>query len=482
MKNYTNSLKSENHIHFITKPVIRIVIILTIFVLVLSAGKIQAQPFMVGVHGDKIQTYNSQNYNEVSAEFSLTLPGLMVIEGMAITYNNDNYLHYAIVLTEPLFLYPDYHLVTVDPTTGICSDITTLGNVRNSSFKSITYSSTDSSLYFMFEASAPEFQYRFMTLRKFNVNTSVITTCKVFQGQSFNRYINPSISFNKDDGFIYNLFVFVDELAGMAPVVLQKIDLTTYNATPVNLSGDTLTDSNGGLMYLGLGSFAVTNGSTGYKMTSNGFIEYVAGLSYPVLRGFGLADTPLPVELTSFTSSVNGSTATLYWSTSSETNNSVFEIEKNINGSWVKAGSAAGHGTSTVHNNYSFTDRNLNTGKYNYRLKQIDFNGNFEYFNLINEVVIGIPDNFDLSQNYPNPFNPSTKINFELPADSKVSIELYDISGKEVTKILNEFKTAGYYTVNFNASNLSSGTYFYKITLEVNGQKFTATKKMLLLK
>ena len=129
-------------------------------------------------------------------------------------------------------------------------------------------------------------------------------------------------------------------------------------------------------------------------------------------------------------------------------------------------------------NNYSYKDRNLSTGNYSYRLKQIDFNGNFEYFNLQNEVNIGIPSEFSLSQNYPNPFNPGTSIDFDLPVDSKTSINIFDLSGREVAKVINEFKTAGYYTVNFNASGLTSGVYFYRLTAD----NFSTTRKMLLVK
>lgn len=186
----------------------------------------------------------------------------------------------------------------------------------------------------------------------------------------------------------------------------------------------------------------------------------------------------LPVELSSFSSSVNGNNVNLNWSTASESNNSGFDIERNSNGTWSKVGNVAGNGTTSNSNNYSFTDKNLASGNYSYRLKQVDFNGNFEYFNLNNEVNIGIPADFELSQNYPNPFNPSTKINYDLPVDGKVSIKLFDMSGKEVATLVNEVKTAGYYSVDFNASSLSSGIYFYSIS----ANNFTATKKMMLIK
>jgi len=191
----------------------------------------------------------------------------------------------------------------------------------------------------------------------------------------------------------------------------------------------------------------------------------------------------LPVELASFTSTVNRRDVTLNWTTATENNNSGFDIERSIvNDEWSMVGNVSGNGTSTTPHNYTFDDRGLNSGKYNYRLKQIDFNGNFAYYNLSNEVIIGVPTKFDLSQNYPNPFNPSTKINYDLPFDSKVSIKLFDLSGREVANLVNEVKTAGYHTINFNASNLSSGVYFYKISAEGNENSFVSTKKMMLIK
>ena len=127
-------------------------------------------------------------------------------------------------------------------------------------------------------------------------------------------------------------------------------------------------------------------------------------------------DDPLPVELSAFTSTVSNRDVTLNWSTASELNNSGFDIERSLTeGQWTKAGNVQGNGTTNELKNYQFTDKNLSSGTYSYRLKQIDFNGNFEYFNLNEEIIVGIPDQFSLSQNYPNPFNPTTKIDFQLP-------------------------------------------------------------------
>ena len=187
----------------------------------------------------------------------------------------------------------------------------------------------------------------------------------------------------------------------------------------------------------------------------------------------------LPVEMNSFSSFVRGRDVTLFWSSDKEINNAGFDIERATEpGRWNKVGFVSGYGNSNTVNYYSYTDRGLPTGKYFYRLKQTDLNGNYEYFNLNNEINIGIPVKFDLSQNYPNPFNPSTNLEFGIPQPGFVSLKVYNASGMEVATLINEMKTAGYYSVRFNGSNLPSGIYFYTLKAD----NFTATKRMMLVK
>jgi len=188
---------------------------------------------------------------------------------------------------------------------------------------------------------------------------------------------------------------------------------------------------------------------------------------------------PLPVELASFTSSVNGNNVMLNWNTSSEENNSGFDVERNSFGTgWNKIGFVEGKGTTNITQNYSFTDNGLNSGRYSYRLKQTDYNGNYKYYDLQNEVVVGVPSKFALMQNYPNPFNPNTVLSYQLPVDGFTSLKIYDMSGKEVKQLVNEVQQAGYYAVDFNAASLSSGTYFYKLTSD----KFSDVRKMVVVK
>ncbi len=194
-------------------------------------------------------------------------------------------------------------------------------------------------------------------------------------------------------------------------------------------------------------------------------------------------DVPLPVELSSFTSSVTERNVYLKWSTLTEINNSGFDIERSfVNNTgmneWIKAGSVRGYGNSNTTMNYFYEDRGLASGKYNYRLKQIDYNGNFEYYELSEEAVIGVPEKYFLSQNYPNPFNPVTHLEFGISNPGFVSLKVYDILGNEVASLVNEDKLAGFYTVEFTGEAFASGIYYYKLT----AGSFNETKKMFLVK
>jgi hypothetical protein len=197
----------------------------------------------------------------------------------------------------------------------------------------------------------------------------------------------------------------------------------------------------------------------------------------------------IPVELTSFTASVIDGDVILNWFTVTELNNSGFEVQKGNHTStslsvtdWESIGFVNGNGTSTETHTYSFTDQNPVVGKSFYRLKQIDFDGSFEYSNIV-EVDFNLPVEFSLEQNYPNPFNPVTKIGYTIPQDEKrkthdVSLKVYDILGNEVTTLVNEQREPGFYEVDFNSSSFTSGVYFYQLKTG----SFLKTKKMLLLK
>ena len=211
----------------------------------------------------------------------------------------------------------------------------------------------------------------------------------------------------------------------------------------------------------------------------------------------------IPVELVSFNANVFGNDVVLNWLTVTETNNRGFEVERcqitemNIQSDWKQIGFVAGKGTTTEIQGYSFTD-NAESGKYRYRLRQIDFDGSFEY-SIVIEVEVGIQEQFSLAQNFPNPFNPTTKIKYTIPnvitpplergkQSHLVSLKVYDVLGNEITTLVNEEKSAGNYEVELDVSTLSSGisakggyasgVYFYRL----QAGAFVETKKMILLR
>lgn len=201
--------------------------------------------------------------------------------------------------------------------------------------------------------------------------------------------------------------------------------------------------------------------------------------------GGTICQGPLPVTMLSFTALVTKNDVKLEWTTATELNNSGFDIERRLSkdgDQWKKIAFVPGSGTTTEPKAYTFQDKKLQTAQYKYRLKQIDYSGNHEYFTLESDVVVAPPIAFSMSQNYPNPSNPKSKIDYQLPVDGRITIRLYDIVGKEVLMIVNESKTAGYYSAEFDGTNLASGAYFYRISVEGTEQQFTKTLKMILVK
>lgn len=193
-------------------------------------------------------------------------------------------------------------------------------------------------------------------------------------------------------------------------------------------------------------------------------------------------NSPMPVEIKALTSSVTGNQVTLNWISLSEKNNSGFEIQRFENNNWNKAGFVKGKGDANSPTNYSFEDKNLNSGKYKYKLKQIDYNGNFCYYELNNEIEIGVPKTFSVKQNYPNPFNPVTKIDYQLPFDCNVSARIYDLTGREVFMLENKTEKAGYNTMIFDASKLASGIYIFRLNISGSGGNLSKTLKISLIK
>jgi len=186
----------------------------------------------------------------------------------------------------------------------------------------------------------------------------------------------------------------------------------------------------------------------------------------------------VPVELTSFSAAATNDEVELNWSTATEINNQGFEVQrKSANSEFEKVGYVAGFGTTTEPKSYSFIEVELPAGNYIYRLKQIDFNGKFEYTDEVN-VDVTAPIEYALEQNHPNPFNPSTMIKYSIAEDGFVKLAVYNLTGEEVALLVNSQQKAGRYEIDFNASNLASGVYIYRM----ESANFITSKKLMLMK
>ncbi|MCU0344697.1 MAG: T9SS type A sorting domain-containing protein, partial [Ignavibacterium sp.] len=189
----------------------------------------------------------------------------------------------------------------------------------------------------------------------------------------------------------------------------------------------------------------------------------------------------IPVELISFLAEPINGNVKLKWSTATELNNYGFEVERCLeNRDWRIIGFLEGKGTTSEIQNYSYYDNlfGVNSEKIFYRLKQIDFNGQFNYSSELEIEIDFQPDEFNLYQNYPNPFNPGTVIKYSIPKLNLVSLIIYNSLGQQVRILVDEIKIPGYYQVEFDATDLPSGVYFYSL---LSGE-YSATKKMILLK
>jgi hypothetical protein len=293
-----------------------------------------------------------------------------------------------------------------------------------------------------------------------------------------------------------------------------SLGFVVMNSIPANLPGGAVTinkyweisDVTGGSIKLRLyylpsqtASFTGTPKIYHYDGTSwvllpteaeviDGLKRYVETTNYyssfsPVIVGDD--NSPLPVELTSFTAKLINKNVNLNWQTATEVNNYGFEIERKIVGTsrdlseiWETISFIKGNGNSNSPKEYSFTDKTITEGKYSYRLKQIDNDGKFTYSGVVDVDIENIPTDYALYQNYPNPFNPSTTIKFGLLQDGIVILEVYNLVGEKVATLVNEELTAGYHTIDFNGSRLSSGIYLYKLS----SGEFTSTKKFVLMK
>jgi hypothetical protein len=320
-------------------------------------------------------------------------------------------------------------------------------------------------------------------------------------------YVNGNVTLKSTKIFIYDgpgktvrgiaYDRFGNVIAQTADYVVLASDTSNYVTftfpTPATINNDSIYVgllSTGAASYwpVGLQSENWTREGAFFTYTSSGGFQDDASQDYGIFMIEANFTPILPVELTSFTSNVFNGKVNLSWITATELNNNGFQIERTLASevSWSSVGfvKGAGNSSNTIH--YSFTDNSVNSGKYNYRLKQIDYDGKYKYSDLVNADV-NVPGTFSLSQNYPNPFNPSTKIDYTLPVDSRVKVEIYNIAGQKIADVVNNEQSAGFYSLNVSANsfkNISSGVYIYKMTAieKATGKNFVSSKKLMLMK
>jgi hypothetical protein len=230
----------------------------------------------------------------------------------------------------------------------------------------------------------------------------------------------------------------------------------------------------GGDAFLSANTLPEIAGQSGNNLGTNPAFNVVSGNQHTT-------DQAMPVELTSLTATSIGYGIALSWKTATETNNHGFEVERKQSGAsaWTTLGFTKGQGTTNSANNYSYVDNAASTGKYEYRLKQIDRDGKFTYSSSV-EATLGLsPASVELSGNYPNPFNPSTSISFTLGSTGRASLKVFDLLGKEVATVAEGTFNAGELnTFTFNAENLTSGVYYYRL----QSNSTVETRKMVLMK
>ncbi len=248
-----------------------------------------------------------------------------------------------------------------------------------------------------------------------------------------------------------------------------------------------------------ISGLAVTAGTSYYLFFYNGGVPEPPSFTLSVTTD---ANAALPVELTYFSATSSNSKVTLEWQTTTEVNNYGFEIERQqsengtLNSEWETIGFVQGHGNSNSPKEYSFVDtrpfgENPPGGQLEYRLKQVDTDGTFEYYTITVETDYTItsvndneiPKDYELNQNYPNPFNPSTTITYSIIENTNVKISIYNPDGKIINELINEYKSPGNYSIIWNGKNASnndvaSGVYFYRL---IAGNS-DISKKMILIR
>jgi photosystem II stability/assembly factor-like uncharacterized protein len=318
------------------------------------------------------------------------------------------------------------------------------------------YKSTNSGFYWT-EVDSGLAQHLFLGVEFYNSNYGIVT------GENGKVVVTTNGGTN-----------WVSSNAGSSGLLRSVHIINQQNAYVVGTPEQVYKTTNGGINWFS--DFSGGNSVALYKIK---FTENNTGLICGSDGKFLInTDYVVPVELTSFTATGIGNEVQLNWTTKTELNNSGFEIQRSVDGNeWQKINFISGYGTTSEAQNYSYIDRELEIGNYQYRLKQIDYDGSFDYSDIISVLVSG-ELNYTLEQNYPNPFNPATTIKFSIPEAANVILNIYNSLGQKVTELVNKNLEAGRYSYNWNAINSASGIYFYELRTE----KQVLMKNMILIK
>jgi hypothetical protein len=232
--------------------------------------------------------------------------------------------------------------------------------------------------------------------------------------------------------------------------------------------------------------------SNKYPTTINAYVAKVnTNLTSPGASNNTISLPALIPPLPSLASTIQGNTIVLNWPTESILNSDRIDIQKAevmdhaTDETWNTVTSINTADISDTTTEYSYSDNKVQKGKYQYRLKIVENDSMLSYSNVVETAIVALPKDFTLSQNYPNPFNPTTKIDYQVPVDARVILEVYNIAGQKVAEIVNKEQSAGNYSVDFgSAGKLASGVYIYRMnaTEKATGINFSAIKKMMLLK
>jgi agmatine deiminase len=276
-------------------------------------------------------------------------------------------------------------------------------------------------------------------------------------------------------GYTYEVKALINTKSGVSSAQVYWTNDTTSGYTPlpmVQTVGDTFVANIPPQVHGAKVFYYISAASNSGRTVRKPLVAPAGAYSFFV-------DSPVPVELTSFSASAAGNVISLNWATSSEINNLGFTIYKSYNNSdFVLAGFIEGAGTVTSPKEYIYTETALLAGNYSFRLVQVDYDGSMNDKGTVEIDFSPLPSEYSLLQNYPNPFNPSTVISYQLAEAGKVDLRVYDVLGNEVAVLETGNKEAGKYEVSFDAASLSSGTYFYRLRTG----SFTASKKMIIIK